>query len=337
MTVLPRMWPRRQLLQGIPQEARLFQVTSDSQILAYCHWHSNRAQHRTVLLVHGLEGSSESHYMCGIAGKAWRAGLNVLRFNQRNCGGSEHLTPTLYHSGLSGDLAAVVRELQSRDGLNDIWVVGYSMGGNLALKMAGEGGSTIPALRGVFAVCPNIDPGACVKALERPTNWFYQRHFLTSLKARLRRKAGLFPGKFDVSRLPHIHTMREFDERYTAPDGGFTSADDYYDRSAARHVLPSIEVPTVIMTAQDDPFIPYAIFDDDAIRKNDWICVWATRHGGHCGFLQRSVSEEDSYWAENRLVESLTMELAAHGTQRSSGPRPQRDAGSASSRPGASP
>ncbi|MBI4400130.1 MAG: alpha/beta fold hydrolase [Nitrospirae bacterium] len=258
-----------------------------------------------MILLHGLEGCSDSHYMLGIADKAWRAGLNVVRLNQRNCGGSEHLTPTLYHSGLSGDLAAVVTELWTRDGMESLWVVGYSMGGNLALKMTGEVTDTIPALRGIIAVCPNIDPAACVAALEQSTNWLYQRYFLKRLKERLRRKAGLFPGKFDLSRLAGIATLREFDEIYTAPDGGFRSAEDYYERVGARHVLADVRVPTLMITAQDDPFIPYPIFKTVALTANPWIRLISPTHGGHCGFFQRPRLDEDCYWAENRLVEYM--------------------------------
>jgi hypothetical protein len=255
--------------------------------------------------MHGFEGCSDSHYMLGIAGKAWRAGLNVIRLNQRNCGGTEHLTPTLYHSGLSGDFAAVISTLAAKDGLADIWAVGYSMGGNLALKMAGEAGLSHPALRGVIAVCPNIDPDACVAALEQPSNWFYQRYFLMRTTARLRRKAVHFPGKYDLSPLERIKTLREFDDLYTAPDGGFQSAADYYERVGARHVLRAIRVPTVIFAAQDDPFIPYRIFENPALLGNRSIRLVAPRHGGHCGFFQRSRTNEDTYWVENRLLDVI--------------------------------
>ncbi len=311
MTVFPRFWPRGRLLEGLPSQARLFTVAPQTQLLGYCHWQHDPKQHGTVVLVHGLEGCSESHYMHGIARKTWLAGFNVIRLNQRNCGGTEHLTPTLYHSGLSQDIRAVLIELLAHDGLGTIWAIGYSMGGNLVLKMAGEVQSELAALRGVLAVCPNIDPAACVSALERPTNWAYQRHFLKHLKARLYRKAVLFPGKFDCSRLARIRTLREFDETYTAPDGGYKSADDYYDRVGSRHVLAVVQVPTVIITAQDDPFIPYRMFECAAIKTNPWIRLWAPTHGGHCGFVQRPRFDEDVYWAENRLVEHIVKE--AHG------------------------
>jgi len=303
MTVGPRYWPRRISLAGIPTEARRFRVAPDSELLGYCHWQPHRTSPPTVVLVHGLEGCSESHYMRGIAAKAYYAGFNVIRMNQRTCGGTEHLTPTLYNSGLSADYRAVVQVLATCDRLERIWLVGYSMGGNLVLKAAGELGSSESALVGVVAVCPNIDPTQCVQALEAPTNWMYHRHFLVRLKARLRRKAALRPGTWDLTGLDAITRISEFDDRYTAPDGGYRSGPDYYDRAGARHVLDAIHVPTVIITAQDDPFIPYPMFTIPAVERHPKIRLITPRHGGHCGFFQRRVVGEDSYWAENRIVD----------------------------------
>ena len=139
MTVVSRYWPRRSLLRGIPTEARLFTVAPDSQVLGWCHWQTDAKRHPTLILLHGLEGCGQAHYMRGLAGKAWRAGCNVIRLNQRTCGGTEHLTPTLYNGGLTGDVATVLHELSSQDGLEEFWVAGYSMGGNLG---ASAGGAT---------------------------------------------------------------------------------------------------------------------------------------------------------------------------------------------------
>lgn len=306
MTLFPRFWFRPGLPRSIPAEARLFRVAPEAQILGYCHWQPDPKRHPALILIHGLEGCSESHYMLGITDKAWRRGFNVVRLNQRNCGGTEHLTPTLYNNGMSGDVRAVLNELAARDGLTSIWLGGYSMGGNLVLKAAGELGASIPALTGVVAVCPNIDPAACTDALIQPRNWIYNRHFVQSLKARLKRKAALFPRKFDPAPLAGIRTLLDFDETYTAPDGGYRSAADYYQQAGSRHVLGAITVPTLILTAQNDPFIPYGIFDEPAIRTNARIQLEAPEHGGHCGFIQRSAAAEDHYWAENRLIRFLT-------------------------------
>lgn len=305
MTLVPRYTPRDTSLAGVHEESRFFTVEPDARLLGYCHWQDNRQSSPTVILVHGLEGSSESRYMRGIAAKAYRVGFNVIRMNQRTCGGTEHCSLTLYNSGLSGDYRAIIRELVHRDGLDRIWLVGYSMGGNLMLKAAGELARTEPALAGVAAVCPNINPTLCAHALEEPRNQIYHRHFLTRLKWRLRRKAALLPGKWDLSALDQITTISEFDDRYTAPDGGYRDGADYYYRAGARHVLHAIAVPTLIITAQDDPFIPYSMFTAPQIQQHPHIRLVAPRYGGHCGFFQSSQKWEDPYWAENRIVDFL--------------------------------
>ena len=305
MTILPGYWPRQGVLDGIPVESRLFTTEPHTQLLGFCHWQPIHTACQTVVIVHGLEGSSDSHYMHGIAAKAYRAGFNVIRMNQRTCGGTEHLTPTLYNTGLSQDYRAIVRELEDVDKLTRIWLVGYSMGGNLILKAAGESGSSDAALAGAIAVCPNIDPPKCVEALEKPRNWIYHRHFLVALKARLRRKASIFPGKWNLKDLDSTITMSQFDHRYTAPDGGYASGADYYNRVGACLVVDSIAVPTLIITAQDDPFIPYSMFTVPQIQRNARIRVIAPRYGGHCGFLQWASNGEDPFWAENRIMDFL--------------------------------
>ena len=305
MTLVPRYVPRDTSLAGLPQESRFFSVEPYAQLQGFCHWQDNHKASPTAVLVHGLEGSSDSRYMRGIAAKAYRKGFNVIRMNQRTCGGTEHLSHTLYNSGLSGDYRAIFKELAHKDGLTGIWLVGYSMGGNLVLKAAGELGQTEPALAGVAAVCPNINPTVCARALEEPRNFIYHRHFLTRLKSRLRRKAALLPGKWDLSQLDQIATISEFDDRYTAHDGGYRDGADYYDRAGARHVLATLTVPTLIITAQDDPFIPYSMFTVPEIQRHRHIHVVAPSYGGHCGFFHRGREGEDPYWAENRIVDFL--------------------------------
>ena len=314
MTLLAYWCPRGRDVAGISVEDRLFEVGPGSKLLGRCHWQSRPDRHSTLLLIHGFEGCSDSHYMLGLAAKGYRAGLNVIRLNQRNCGGTEHLTRTLYHSGLSGDVLAVVEELATRDGLDAVYVAGYSMGGNLALNAAGQVTQAEPklphvacsstgVLKGVAAVCPNIHPALAVEALERPRNFMYQRHFLKSLRARMRRKARCFPGLNDLSHLDTIRSLHEFDDRYTAPDAGYVDAAEYYERTGARHVLEHIRIPTLIIAAKDDPFIPFRSFDVPGLSENPWIHLVASTHGGHCGFLQRRRHGEDMYWAENRLIE----------------------------------
>ena len=258
------------------------------------------------MLLHGLEGSSESNYMLGTAEKAWVAGLNVVRLNQRNCGGTEMLTETLYHSGLSCDIRAVVLELIERDRLPEIFAAGFSMGGNLVLKMAGEFADAAPCeVRGFVAVAPSFDLAACAAELELPKNFLYERHFVTRLKRRMRHKASLFPERYangldgDLAR---VRSVREFDDRITAHFCGFRDAADYYAQSSAMRVIGAIRKPTLIVTAEDDPVVPFAMFANEALRGNPNISLVATRRGGHCAFISQE-GGEGRFWAEARIVE----------------------------------
>jgi predicted alpha/beta-fold hydrolase len=241
--------------------------------------------------------------MLGLAERAYVAGWNAVRLNQRNCGGTESLTPTLYNSGLSGDYRAVVAELIERDTLPRIFVAGYSMGGNLVLKMAGElAGAAPPQLRAVAGVCPCVDLGVCADAVGLPRNFIYQEHFVRNLKKRMQRKAKLFPGKFDLGPMAGVRTLREFDDKITARYCGFRDATDYYFQCSALRVASEIRVPTLIVTAQDDPFVPFASFSDPAIANNPHIRVIAPERGGHCAFHSRYTGIE-RHWAEACVME----------------------------------
>ena len=297
-TFLPRRFPR------LPRSvAREFETEPGTRIRGECHWQTVPRQHPTLVLVHGLEGSSESGYMLGLAERAFVAGWNAIRLNQRNCGGTESLTPTLYNSGLSGDYRAVLNELIERDTLPEIFFLGYSMGGNLVLKTAAELADAAPRqLRGVAGVCACIDLARCADALARPANVIYEEHFVRNLKKRMRRKGQLFPGKFDLGPLARVRSVREFDDVITARYCGFRDASDYYARSSALRVAGEIRVPTLILTAQDDPFVPFASFSDPALKNNAHIRVIAPAHGGHCAFISR-YSGTARFWAEARIIE----------------------------------
>jgi predicted alpha/beta-fold hydrolase len=306
MTIAGAFW-RRRFSQLPPSVPRLFEAEPGTQLRGDCHWQDDPRQHPTLVLLHGLEGSSESAYMFGTAEKAWVAGFNVVRMNQRNCGGTENLTPTLYHSGRSADFRAVVLELIERDGLPEIFAAGFSMGGNLILKMAGEFGNSTPQqVRGFAAVAPCFDLAACADALGEPRNFIYNRHFVRRLKSRMRHKARLFPKIYSANGwmegLNGIRTVRDFDDAITAPFCGFASADDYYARSSAMHVLGAITRPTLILTAQDDPFVPFSTFANRAMRENPKIALLAPRYGGHCAFVSQEDGDE-RFWSEARIVE----------------------------------
>jgi hypothetical protein len=299
-------WGRPRRLSRLPRpEARVFQVAPDARVLAKCHWQSARRTRPTLLLLHGLEGSADAHYMRGIADKAFTAGFNVVRLNQRNCGGTDHLSVGVYHSGLTSDPRAVVDELVGRDALGSICVAGYSLGGNLALKLAGELGSDGPgAVKAFVAVSPTLDLTACVGALERPSNWLYERNFVQALKRRIRRKSRLYPAAYPLDPLRRIRTVRQFDDAYTAPMSGYRDAADYYHRASALRVVDRVRRPTLVLTAGDDPFIPVEPFRDPALTRNPAITVLVTPHGGHCGFVAatRKGRGDDGYWAEHLII-----------------------------------
>ena len=302
MTIFAWGKPRRFPHVPAPDD-RLFQVTADTQVLAHCYWQRDRVAHPLLLALHGLEGSSRAHYMQGLAAKGHRAGFNVILLNQRNCGDTEHLGPGLYHSGLTHDADHVIREL-AREGIERVVVAGYSLGGNLALKLAGDyGEAPPPQLRGVCAVSPVMELGACVDALERRQNLVYQWNFVRGLRARMRRKNICHPGTFDLAALGRIRTVREFDDRYTAPFFGFHGASDYYRRASAMRVIDRIRVPALIITAEDDPFVPVEPFRDPRVTGNPHLDVVIAKHGGHCAFVTGADATSDGYWAEDRIIE----------------------------------
>ncbi len=276
-----------------------------SRVLCHCHWQPEpyRAGRLTLVLIHGLEGSSDSRYMLGIAARAWAAGMNVVRMNMRNCGGSESLTPGLYHSGLSSDVGAVVEHFVGKHALTRVALVGYSMGGNLMLKLAGEWGPRSP-LVAVATVCPVVDMAACSDALHEPANRVYEWHFVRNMMRRYRCKAALFPSIYRTAGLNPIRSIRDFDEHIVAPYCGFQDADDYYHRAASATIVDRIAVPTLVLTAQDDPFIRITPQTRARLLSNPHIAFVETRHGGHCAFLGRA-SGDGIHWAEAAVIRYL--------------------------------
>jgi predicted alpha/beta-fold hydrolase len=283
----------------------LIEVEPGVQVLCHCHWQQDRKNALTLIIVHGLEGSSESQYMLGIAAKGVAAGMNVVRMNQRNCGGTDALSPTLYHSGRSQDIAAVAKNLQLQDRISRFALAGFSMGGNLVLKLAGEWGQGgPPQFRAVAAVCPSMNLAASADALHAPGNRLYEYYFMWQLRRRLRAKARLFPGVFDTARMRGVTSLREFDDQVTAHYCGFEGASDYYERSAAANVVDRIAVPTLILHAANDPFIRILPETRQKILANPHITFVETEDGGHCSFLAQP-DGDDGRWAERQVVEFL--------------------------------
>ena len=305
-------WPRRFRLRSRVDTERLFQVAPTTRVLAHCRWQSEPRNHPTIVAWHGIEGSSDSVYMLETAQKAFHAGFNVVRMNLRNCGETDHLTDAIYHGGLTDDLRAVIEELIERDRLTRIFALGFSLGGNMVLKLAGEYGDSAPKeLVATAAISPSVDLNASANAINLRSNWIYQQDFVKRLKNRVKVKAKLYPQIYDASGVHLIRTLREFDDRYTARAHGFLNADDYYYKASSLRVIDRIRLPTLIIHAQDDPFIPFAPLRDPAVTGNPNILLLAPEQGGHVAFISRkprktvSGGEVDAnrFWAESRVVE----------------------------------
>lgn len=311
-TIVGNFYPRPVFPLQTESETVLVDPVDGSRVLCHCHWQPEpvRNSRLTVILVHGLEGSSDSRYIRGISARAFATGMNVVRMNMRNCGDTDSLTPTLYHSGLSGDVGAVMSYFTRKFELDRVALIGYSMGGNLVLKLAGEWGSRAP-LVAVATVCPAIDLAAGADALHEPANRAYEWHFLRGLIRRFRRKAELFPKIYELADLGPMRSIREFDDKIVARYCGFAGADDYYFRAASARVVDRIQVPSLILCAQDDPFIRLFAETRARLIANRHILFAESRHGGHCAFLGPGAGDE-THWAEATVVRYVAE--AASGT-----------------------
>jgi predicted alpha/beta-fold hydrolase len=291
-------------------EERLVEVAPAVQVRCLAFWQAAEARRSalTLIVVHGLEGSHESQYMLGVARNGLARGMNVVLMNQRNCGGMDAYAPTLYNSSLSGDVAAVARNVVEQDGVSRFALIGFSMGGNLVLKLAGEWGSDgPPEFISVAAVCPAMDLAASADALHEPANRLYEWYFLWKLFRRFRGKVKLFPQDFDAARLRGVTSLRLFDDLVTAHYCGFAGADDYYERAAAARVVARIAVPALIIHAANDPFIRVTPETRALILANPNVTYLETKDGGHCAFVgERNGHGDDGRWAERQVVEFVS-------------------------------
>lgn len=309
-TLLAYAYPRRfRLRHHINDEERYFEVEKGIKLLAHCRWQKDKTEKPTALLIHGLEGSSSSVYMISAAAKFFREGFNVVRLNMRTCGGTEHLTPTVYHSGMYGDFLEVILQLIDKDNLQNIFLVGFSMSANMVLHLAGRRANDLPdELKTVCAISPAVDVKSSIVALHHPSNRIYHDKFLRSLCKRIKRKHEYAPDLYDITKLNRVKTITDFDEMYTAHHAGYENADAYYKGVSSFPVLKDIRKPTLIIHAQDDPFIPFYPLTDSSIESNPNILLIGTEHGGHVGFIAaRNDFDSDRFWMENRLIEFCSL------------------------------
>lgn len=298
-TIAGSFWRRPFRPDLYPVRAVYHQTEPGVQVLV--HEQSPHGEPRGVLLlVHGLEGSSDGGYMRSLSDAALRAGFIVHRANTRSCGGTEALCNTLYHAGLTTDVCFLAHHLRERYG-TPIHLCGFSLGGNMVLKLAGElGGAAGGLLASVTGVSTPIDLKACAITIGQPGNWLYQRRFLRSMSARLHRRQKLMPGVFRFREPEKLRTIYEFDDQITAQFFGLGSAERYYATQSAGLFLDAIRVPALVIQAKDDPMIPFEVYQHPAFRRNPLLRLCAVDHGGHVGFLARGGHR---FWIDHTVTD----------------------------------
>jgi predicted alpha/beta-fold hydrolase len=295
LTILGNFWPRDYDDAPYPLENRLVRSAEDTQVLVQTQRPVGEAAGE-VVLVHGLEGSGDAGYIRSMAHAALGAGFIAHRFHMRTCGGTAHLCKTLYHGGLTSDLRAFLEQLAAADCGLPLFLIGFSLGGNVSLKLAGELGET-NLLAGVCAISTPIDLAASVRQLLRPENRIYERRFVTRMRARL-----FSTGRYSRAELDAARSLYEIDDRITAPSFGFEGADHYYATQSSQNYLDRIRVPALLLQAKDDIFIPFEIFGHAALSSNPCLRLIATEHGGHLGFLSR---RGPRFWADEVAIRFL--------------------------------
>lgn len=266
-----------------------------------------------LVLLHGLEGSIRSHYAQGLLWEAHRRNWNADMLVFRSCGRAKSMTPRLYHSGETTDIAWVVQKLVEGDPDTRIGLAGVSLGGNVLLKYLGELGSAVPRqVRSAVAISVPFDLERSSRFIDRGFSKVYQWHFLKTLRTKARAKLAQFPGIADPQRVESATNMFEYDDAMTAPVHGFRDATDYYTRSSALNWVDSIRVPTLLLSAVDDPFLPPEVLDEVAVkaRGNSSLVTEFHAHGGHVGFISGSNPFRPAYYAEQRAADFLSKFLA---------------------------
>ena len=294
-------WLRRHLRWPLPVEELIVEAEPGVRLLVRATWQPGPREARPALvIVHGLGGSDTSAYVLSTGCLAYARGWHVLRANMRGAGDGEALCAKLYNAGLDGDLLAVLKRAASL--VPRLGVVGFSLGGNLTLLAAGRRRAELPAaVRALAAVCAPLDLAACADALERPDNGLYEYYFMRSLVATYRRRQALLPHLYEAGRERRVRSVRAFDERITAPYGGYRDAAEYYARSSSGPWLASIDRPTLIVNAADDPMVPVASTQHWPLPASGVVSRETTSTGGHVGFVGRA-SAPGFFWAAERFL-----------------------------------
>lgn len=307
LTIVGNFWPRALDEARFPPRPGVIDTEPDVRILVISQMPEVTPRAHLVL-VHGLEGSSDAGYKKSMAQHALETGIAVHRFNMRSCGGTEELALTNYHAGQTSDLLFFVRSLRAETDA-PIFLTGFSLGGNVVLKLAGELAESGPGLlAGVCAVSTPLDLAACVERLRHPANFIYEWRFLTRLKERIRKRAAQAPDVYSARDLHTVHTVYDFDDRYTAPLFGFGTAANYYATQSSRNFLDRIRVPALLVQAQDDPLIPFEVYDQPAFLTNHHLRLIAPEHGGHLGFISR---RKPRFWLDPVVLQWIDSQIEA--------------------------
>lgn len=257
-----------------------------------------------VVLSHGLEGSSRSPYIQGMVSFFNSLGWDAVCWNHRGCSGEPNKTEKLYHSGCSEDLDTVLKWIQSRFTYDNLSLIGFSLGGNVILKYLGETGRNIMSqVRSAVCFSVPCDLKDSAEKLATPSNQMYMRVFLRSLKKKLEEKLRSFPGLFSFEAFEHIKNFFQFDEHFTAPLHGYENAEDYYKQCSAKGYLESIAIPTLLVSAKDDPMLGTSCFPIEEARKSENLYLELPEHGGHAGFCSGSAT--GIFWSEQRAAEFI--------------------------------
>lgn len=304
LTIAGNFWPRKIDERRFPSTRKQYRIDAQTNILVLEH-QPDVAPKGQIVLLHGLEGSANAGYIQSFTQEALVRGFGVHRANFRTCGGTEDLCETSYHSGLTSDTRTILQEIEARE-LGQIFLVGFSLGGNVALKLTGELGET-SLVAGTSAISTPIDLATCVRSIDKPSNLLYARRFLDRLRNRVRRKSALSPHLYRTAHLDEIKTIWEFDDRFTAPLFGFGTAANYYATQSAARYLDRIRIPTLVISSKDDPLVPFEIYDHPAFRSNPALTLMGTEHGGHLGFLSRY---RPRFWLDGVVLDWIA-EIAA--------------------------
>ena len=273
--------------------------THDGDILEV-DWH-RRGQSKLLVISHGLEGNSSRSYMLGMAKEALSKGFDVLAWNYRGCGAQLNRKAIFYHSGATYDLDTIVR--YASPGYTEIALIGFSLGGNLTLKYLGEKRDRDPKIKRGVAISVPLDLGGACDQISRSAFGVYTRRFLKSLQLKIEKKSSLFPDEFPVEKFASIRSLRDFDNTFTGPLHGFQDAEEYYRINSALQFLPGIEVPSLVLNAQNDPFLSPSCYPTQLAQQLDQVHFEFPIHGGHVGFMRSDSGQP--FYSETRAVEFI--------------------------------